>query len=106
VATDYDMSSGMHPPDHGRNALTLGFALLAGLGMILLIGAGTVGAINGEAADMDLINLLFAGGAALFITGVAAWAAVVRPWEHFDDIDVPAEGEHGHLHTEDHAEAH
>lgn len=86
--------------DTHQNALTLGLAMLAGTGLILMISAGGLGVIEGAEADMDIIGLLFTGGLALFISGIVAWAGVVRPWENFDDINVPHYT--GHHHDEDH----
>jgi len=91
VASEGEMYSGMHPPDHGRNALTEGLALLAGLGVILMVLAAIIGVIDSGIAS---VGLMFAGGAALFIGGLAAWLGVVRPWENFDDISTPADDGH------------
>jgi hypothetical protein len=106
VARKYDLSGGMHPPDHGRTSLTVGLAMLTGLGLILMVGAGTIGVIHAQSANTDLINLLFAGGVALFISGIVAWAAVTRPWEHYDNIEIPVDDGHGHHHDEAHTETH
>jgi ABC-type nickel/cobalt efflux system permease component RcnA len=81
---------------HTKNPLVLGFGLTAGLGIILMIVALAFGVSAGAEADNSLISLLFVGGVALFVLGLAAWFFVVQPHKHFDDIDVPAEAEHHH----------
>lgn len=82
----------------GQNSLTLGLSLLGGLGVTLMIVAGGVGVIGGDA---NTIGLLFVSGLALFITGALAWAGVVQPWAHFDDINIPAPDEHHTAHGHD-----
>ena len=94
MAHDDEISSGIHPPDHGRNTLTEGLALLAGLGVIVLVLAAIVGVTD---SDADFVGLLFALGVALFVAGLAAWLGVVRPWENFDDISRPADTGHHHV---------
>jgi ABC-type nickel/cobalt efflux system permease component RcnA len=81
---------------HTKNPLVLGFGLTAGLGIILMIVALAFGVSAGAEADNSLISLLFVGGVALFVLGLAAWFFVVQPHKHFDNIDVPAEAEHHH----------
>lgn len=87
--------------DTGNNALTLGFSLLAGLGLTLMMAGFAVGVIDGNS---DTFGLLFFLGLAAFVGGLGAWLAVVQPWTHFDDINEPMY--HGHVHHEgidDHA---
>lgn len=88
--------------DIGLTPVTLGLAVLAGLGMTLMIVAGGVGVITGQG-----VGLWFALGAAMLIGGGLAWVAVERPFTHFDDINQPLDGGHGHeAHAEDaHEEA-
>lgn len=90
--------------DTGNNPLTVSLALMAGLGVTLMMVAAGIGVIQGESADSELVGLLFAGGIGLFIVGVVAWAGVVRPWENFDDINEPHY--HGHHHDEAHEDDH
>jgi hypothetical protein len=97
VASEGEITSGMHPPDHGRNALTEGLALLAGLGVMLMVAAAIVGVTDSNA---ESVGLLFAVGVALFIAGLASWLGVVRPWENFDDISTPADSGHHHAEHE------
>lgn len=78
----------------------LGMAMLAGLGVILIIIALGIGVIQGNAADGNTIGLLFGAGVALFILGGMGWFGLVQPHKHFDDINVPMEAE---PHHDDHA---
>lgn len=83
--------------------MAFGLALLAGLGMILMIVAGGIGAVQGSQADSGLIGIVFALGLISLVSGFIAWLAVVQPHRHFDDIDIPLEAEgHGH---DDHGHA-
>ncbi len=75
-------------------------ALVAGLGVIIMILALAVGAIQASAANSNVIGLTFAAGLALFIIGFAAWILVAQPHKHLDDINQPAPDEHHH-HTAD-----
>jgi ABC-type nickel/cobalt efflux system permease component RcnA len=85
--------------------LTFGLAMAGGIGLTLMIVALAVGVIGGEGADSSAISLTFLLGVGLLILGIGGWMAVTRPFEHFDDIDQPADGGHGHAHAahDDHA---
>lgn len=85
----------------GNNPVTLGMAGIAGTGFTLMMLAAAVGVVQGADADMNTISLFFYGGAALFITGSVAWGAIVRPWENFDDINIPVD-QTSHPHAEEH----
>jgi hypothetical protein len=88
-----------HP---SRQPIPFGLALTAGGGLILMILALGIGVLQGTSADSSLIGLLFVAGLLLLVAGVGAWAAVVRPFANFDDINVPKDsGHHGH---DEHAE--
>lgn len=82
------------------NPLTFGLSIAAGGGLILMMLTLAAGVIQGEAANSSLISLTFAGGLVLFLTGFIGWLVVVRPFAHFDDIDVPKDTDHGHGHEE------
>jgi len=79
----------------------LGLAMVAGLGVILMVTALAIGVIQGSAADSSAIGLFFAGGLILFILGAVSWFAVMQPQKHFDDISQPLEADH---HGSHHAE--
>jgi hypothetical protein len=84
--------------------LPLGLALIAGTGFIVMTGAIAVGAQEGAAANTGTISVAFGLGLTLFLFGLGAWLAAVRPWEHFDDINVPAvDDHHGHTAHDAHA---
>lgn len=89
--------------EHGHPSsrpLTFGLALTAGAGLILMILALAFGVVQGEAADGTIIGLTFAAGLALLIVGIGGWVAVVQPFEHFDDINVPQYTGHHDAHHE------
>ena len=77
------------------NPLTFGLALTAGLGVIVMITALAVGVVQGENANAGVITLALATGLALLIGGIVGWLIVVRPFDHFDDINVPKDMGHG-----------
>lgn len=78
--------------------LTTGLAMLGGLGMFLALTGLALGVIQGAEADGGLIGLLLVVGLMLLALAVASWMAVVRPFDHFDDINQPIY--HGHHHEE------
>ncbi|MCU0475371.1 MAG: hypothetical protein MUC99_04530 [Anaerolineae bacterium] len=82
--------------DIGLTPVTLGLAVLAGSGMTLMIVAGGVGVITG-----GNVGLWFIIGALALIGGGVAWVAIERPFTHFDDINKPLDGGHGHAHAAD-----
>ncbi|MCC6615056.1 MAG: hypothetical protein IT320_16385 [Anaerolineae bacterium] len=84
------------------NPLLFGLSLLAGIGLITMILSLAYGVIAGADASTSSIGSFFVLGLVLFITGVLSWVAVVRPFENFDDINIPMDTGHGH--TEPHEE--
>lgn len=86
--------------DHNRlsNPLTLGLALIGGIGLILMIVALGMGVAVPDADASALGGLVLLGAMALLF-GIVGWVIVVRPSAHFDDINVPKDI---HTHTEDH----
>jgi hypothetical protein len=87
--------------DIGLTPVTAWLAGLAGTGMTLMIVAAGIGVITGQG-----VGLLFGLGTIMLVTGIIAYVAVERPFEHFDDINQPIDGS-GHAHadeTEDHAD--
>jgi hypothetical protein len=79
--------------------LIFGLAMVAGLGLVLMMIALGIGVVQGIAADSNAIGLFFVGGLILLILGAGGWIAVVQPQKHFDDISQPMDTGH-------HAEAH
>jgi hypothetical protein len=87
------------------NPLLFGLSLLCGGGLVLMILVLGYGVVLGSAADNAPLGLLFWLGLALFLCGAIGWALVVRPFDHYDDINVPLDDGHGHGH-EPHADDH
>lgn len=75
----------------------INLSMVGGLGITLMIIAATIGVIWGANLDeqaTNLIGLAVVAGLLLLIVSVGFWAGMVRPFEDFDDINVPAEPEH------------
>lgn len=87
------------------NPMTFGLAMVAGIGIVLMILAGGIGVTQASDADPALVTILFAAGLLALVGGAVAWFAVVQPHRHFDDIDIPLDT-HGHGHDEHAADDH
>ena len=78
--------------------LTLyGLAMVGGLGMTLMILGAAVGVIYGASMDAQAthsLGLLILVGLLLLALAIGFWLGFVRPFQRFDDINVPAEPEH------------
>ena len=78
--------------------LTLyGLAMVGGLGMSLAIGGASVGVIFGAALDgqaTHTLGLLILVGMLLLALAIGFWLGWTRPFQRFDDINIPAEAEH------------
>lgn len=75
----------------------INLSMVGGLGITMMIVAATIGVIGGaelDAQSTNLVGLAMVAGLLLLITAIAFWAGLVRPFEKFDDINVPAEPEH------------
>jgi hypothetical protein len=82
------------------NPLTFGLALTAGIGLIVMIIALGIGVVQGEAADSRAIGFAVITGFTLLVVGLVGWLVIVRPFDHFDDINVPKDmGGHGEHET-------
>ena len=80
----------------------LGMSVIAGLGVILILTALSIGVIQGNAADSNSIGVAFLTGLALFLLGAIGWFGLTQPQRHFDDINQPLEAEpHGHSEPHD-----
>lgn len=80
------------------NPLTFGLALTTGIGVVLMIVALGVGVVQGDAADSRAVGFAVLTGFVLLLVGFIGWLVVVRPFDHFDDINVPKDTGHGHEH--------
>jgi uncharacterized membrane protein len=88
-------------PVSPRGKLTneeIALAFLIGLGMLLMIAAGLVGVMFGAAANASMYGILFLLGLLTFLAGLGLWIAIGRPWEQFDDINVPKDSGHHAAH--------
>lgn len=75
----------------------INLSMVGGLGITMVIVAATIGVIGGASLDAqstNLIGLAVVAGILLLIVAIGFWAGMVRPFEDFDDINVPAEPEH------------
>lgn len=80
--------------------LTLyGLAMVAGLGITMMMVGAIIGVIGGaelDASSTNLIGLSFVAGLLLLIVAIGFWLGLVRPFSNFDDINVPLEPEPHH----------
>jgi hypothetical protein len=76
--------------EFGMTPLTWWLAGLAGAGLTLMLLAAGTGVITG--AD---VGLWFALGVLMLASGAGAWIAVTRPFQNFDNINIPIDGDHG-----------
>ena len=77
--------------------LTLyGLAMVGGLGMTLMIlGAayGVIFAAQLDAQGTQDLGLLIVVGLLLMALAIGFWLGFVRPFQRFDDINIPADAE-------------
>lgn len=72
-------------------------AMVGGLGMAMMMVAAMVGVVYGGGLDAEsthTLGLLLVSGLLLLAIAIGFWLGWVRPFERFDDINVPAEPEH------------
>lgn len=78
--------------------LTLyGLAMVGGVGMTLMMLGASIGVIYGTALDGEAthsLGLMIVIGLLLLILAIGFWLGWVRPFERFDDINIPVEPEH------------
>ena len=81
--------------------LVVALAMTGGLGILLIMVSFLLGVFDPNLSSSVVGLLVFAG--LLFLGGaIATWAVVVRPFDHFDDINVAQY--HGHEeHHDEHA---
>ncbi len=75
----------------------INLSMVGGIGITMMIVAATIGVIYGadlDAQSTNLVGLAVVGGLLLLIVAIGFWAGLVRPFEDFDDINMPAEPEH------------
>ena len=74
-----------------------GLAMVGGAGLTLMMLGASIGVIYGTALDAQAthsLGLMIVGGLLLLILAIGFWLGWVRPFERFDDINIPAEPEH------------
>ena len=74
-----------------------GLAMVGGVGITFMILGASVGVIYGAALDAETthsLGLLIVLGLLLLVLAIGFWLGWVRPFERFDDINIPAEPEH------------
>jgi hypothetical protein len=81
------------------NSVIVGLAFCAGIGLILMLIALSIGVIDGDQANANSLGVLFAAGLLMLIGGIGGWLGAVRPFDHFDNINLPAEEEHHDEHA-------
>lgn len=72
-------------------------AMVGGAGMTLLILGASIGVIYGANFDGESthsLGMMLVVGFFLLILAIGFWLGWVRPFERFDNINVPAETEH------------
>ena len=78
--------------------LTLyGLAMVGGVGMTMMMLGASIGVIYGTALDAEAthsLGLMIVIGLLLLFLAIGFWLGWVRPFERFDDINIPAEPEH------------
>jgi len=82
-------------------SLLVGLSMLGGLGITMMVVAAGIGVVVSD-VDSGLIGLTVLVGAALLVAAIGGWVIAVRPYENFDDINVPMDT--GHHHDDDHHE--
>lgn len=91
--TDQQIATVRQPSQFTLYAL----AMAGGLGMTLMIAAALVGVVfeaRLDAMATQCVGLTFVSGVLILGLAIAFWLGWVRPFERFDDINVPAEAEH------------
>ena len=74
-----------------------GLAMVGGAGMTLMILGAGIGVIYGASLGADAthqLGLAIVAGLLMLLLAIGFWLAWVRPFERFDDINIPAEPEH------------
>ncbi len=94
----------MNPTTQPQSPLAIGLAFCAGLGLTLMIVALGLGVISDAETNVNGLGVFFAAGLVMLIGGIGGWLGVARPFQNFDDINLPAEDDHHHVAIEPHDE--
>lgn len=79
----------------------IGLAFLGGSGIIAITIALGIGVVV-PSIDGGVIGLIVTLGFGLMAMGIGGWVFATKPYQNFDDINVPMY--HGHHHDDDHDE--
>lgn len=82
--------------------LVSGLSMIGGLGITLVIVGFLIGAFD-PTVSSGVVGLLIFAGLLILVGAIVAWTGLVRPFDHFDDINVPQYHGHAHDHHDDHA---
>jgi hypothetical protein len=85
--------------------LVVGLAMAGGLGILLIIVGFLMGVFDPN-LNGSIVGVTVLAGLLFLIGAIAAWAGVVRPFDHFDDINVAQYHGHEEHHDEHAHEAH
>ena len=69
-------------------------AFLIGVGLIMMMLAGCIGVALSSAANASFFGMMFLLGLLAAVFGTVLWLVYIRPWEQFDDINVPLDTGH------------
>ena len=90
------MTEANNTNEQSSGRLHYGLAMVGGLGMTLMILGASVGVVYGSTLDAEsthTLGLLIVIGLFLLALAIAFWLGWARPFERFDDINVPVEAE-------------
>jgi hypothetical protein len=89
-----------------RHPQTFGLALTGGLGIVLIIIALGVGVLQ-AGADTSVVAVTLVAGLLLLAFSIIGWVVLTKPFQNFDDINVPKyTGHHHEEHHDDHGDEH
>ena len=83
------------PTPAANTNLVAGLAMTGGLGILLII-IGFMAGVFDPNMNSGIIGLTVLAGILFLVGAIVTWAAVVRPFDHFDDINVPQYTGHAH----------
>ena len=73
-----------------------GLAMVGGLGLTLMVAAAIIAVVFGTTLDVNAthtLGMLAVIGLLLLVLAIGFWLGWVRPFDRFDDINIPAEAE-------------
>ncbi len=79
--------------------------MAGGLGILLIVLGLGIGVVGGDGVNTSVVGIALLAGFGLLVVSIAGWTGYVQPFTRFDDIDIAADGGHGHAHAPtDHSE--